>query len=420
MRVLFIAYYFPPMGGSGVQRPVKFARHLEPLGVETHFLVPEPPDYHVHDASLLEQVPCSAERVHRVKGSTPLDLPAAGVFTRFYRRRLASAAAWLSPWIWLPDNKKGWIEPAFDKALDLVGRFTFDLIYATAAPYSNLILAARLGRETGLPVVMDLRDDWLHSHLIRYPTPWHAARMKRLEHDTLRQADALTVVNDGYRRALKSRIPDLPPTTVIPNGFDLSDFEPMEPRAAPRFTLLHNGLFYGRQQPDDLLHAVREAVDRKPEMRATSRVVFQGDFFERHMALARRLGLEQMIEARGGLPHRQAVHGLAGADVLWLTVPRQPHSENHTPGKLYEYFGSGKPILAFCGPGVTADLLERYGAAWTVPAAGGEAAVQALIQIHSAWQADRLPEPDVEWARQFDRGRLAQRLHKVFLKVLPG
>lgn len=462
MRVLFIAYYFPPMGGSGVQRPVKFARHLSPLGVETHFLVPEPPGYHVHDDSLLEQVPHAAERVHRVKGATPLDLPAAGALSRFYRRWMASAAGWLSPWIWLPDNKKGWIEPAFGKAVELLARLRFDLIYATAAPYSNLLLAARLGERTSLPVIMDLRDDWLDSHLIRYPTRWHYRRMRAMERQTLSQARAITVVNEGYRRALLERIPDSPDITVIPNGFDHDDFAisspPDRPAATPatvtpttvavsttpaatrrpasgsggafeegpggtvlatgRFTLLHNGLFYGRQQPDALLHAVAGALERRPSMRRDLCVVFQGDFFDRHRVLASRLGLDGLVESTGGLPHSESVRGLLRADALWLTVPEQPNAEHHTPGKLYEYFGSGKPILAFTSAGVAHELLTRYGASWIVPPSDGVAAQTALLEIHDAWLQGRMPTPDVKWASQFDRRELAARLHDVFLKVL--
>jgi glycosyltransferase involved in cell wall biosynthesis len=432
-RLLIIAYYLPPMGGSGVQRPVKLAKYLQRLGYDVHLLAPEQPGYHATDESLLEELGPARDRIHRVRGATPLDLPWASVLLKSYREKWSGLIARLSHWLYLPDNKTGWIAPALARARELHREHPFDLVFATAAPYSNLMIASRMREELGIPVVMDLRDDWLESHHIRYPTRWHRARMARIERQTLRAADAITVINEAVARAVSSRHPSLPAPVVLPNGFDEEDLERARQRTGitlahdpDRLTFLHNGLFYGRpddatyygrMQPDTFLMAAKKVMQERPELDGKLRLVFQGDLFPRHHALIERLGLGSSVVHTGVLSHLESVGGLLSADVLWLMIPSHPMASNVTPGKLFEYIGAGRPILALAPPGVAADLICDQQAGWVVDPDDPDAIAQTIHAIADAWRDGTLAGLGPHSPDDFSRREQAARLHEVFSKL---
>jgi glycosyltransferase involved in cell wall biosynthesis len=416
------------MGGSGVQRPLKLGKYLARLGVDVTFLVPSGNHYHIQDESLLQEVE-DQKQIHflRVEGKTPADSPFLKKWAQSYRERLAPLINTVNSWFYLPDNKKGWIRPALRTAIEAHQKQPFDIVLATAAPYSNLMLAAEIKKRCNLPVIMDLRDDWLKSHLLRYPTKWHFDRMASIERDTLQLADEITVINMGVKTSLKSRLSGIPEPKVLPNGFDPEDFPTHSvPSAEYRnqelavdelskqvakpdqfLELLYNGLFYGIQQPDSFLKGVQLAIQQRPAFGSAVRLHFQGDFFDRHIQFANKLGIEENLIVHGNLPHRDSVKGLFQADVLWLIVPKQSNAESHTPGKLYEYFGTGKPIMALTSEGVSADLLKEYGASFLCEPKNPESVAKALLQIHTIWEKGELPVGNRQFIQQFDRSAQA-------------
>jgi len=429
------------MGGSGVQRPLKLGKYLARRGVDVTFLVPSDNQYHISDPSLLEEVE-DQERIHflRVEGKTPADSPFLKGLHRSYRQRLSPILTRLTSWWYLPDNKKGWILPALQAAMKAHKRHPFDLIFSTAAPYSNLLLAAEIKKQCHLPVWMDLRDDWLNSHLLRYPTKWHYKRMAEIERDTLQSADVISVINTGVKVSLMSRLTDIPEPKVLPNGFDPEDF-PKEFNPAANLTntaistevhsiqdqpsnhtlnLLYSGLFYGRQQPDIFLKGAKLAIEQRPELATQLKLHFQGDFFERHLQLGSKLGLQKNLIIHGNLPHKESVFGLMKADILWLIVPKQPHSESHTPGKLYEYMGTLKPVLALSELGLTTDLLNQYGASFRCEPDNPHSIAETILDIHTKWEAGELPFGNRDFIQQFDRSVHATQIASALDELLKG
>jgi len=196
--VLFIVYYFPPMGASGVQRPVKFIKYLPEFGWKPIVLTPQPGAYHTFDQSLVEEVSGEHIQIERVEGKTPFHVAGGNPKEIKIPEKLASILRSISQFFWIPDNKTGWIKPALEKARQIINStdVDIDLIYSTAPPYSNHLIAAQLKKEFGLPVVMDLRDEWLLSPLISYPTRFHRSKMARIEKKTLATADLVTVINE--------------------------------------------------------------------------------------------------------------------------------------------------------------------------------------------------------------------------------
>ncbi len=419
-RVLIIAYYFPPLGGSGVQRPVKLARYLKEFGWEPVVLTPEPGAYYHFDSSLLEEVEAHNIEVVRVKARTLFH--AGGV-----RQLRVKPSPWksrllsfITSWFFLPDNKKGWIDPGYRRALELHHHKPFDVVFSTAPPYSNLMLAAQFRETTGVPVVMDFRDEWLYSHWISYPTRLHFKKMERIEQQTLHHADAITAVNHTYKERIGQRTDPEYGIHVIPNGYDPAYFE--QNRAVvpdpEYFTLLHSGRFYNSIRPDELLEAVSLFRNQHPGLAGFLRLEFQGGLEDSHLERIHQLGVSDITTDHGYLPHAEAVKNLNRADCLFLTLPADRNMGDVTPGKLFEYIGSLKPVLAVVPEGVTQDLLTEYGAAVILSPGRVTALAEAIRNLVEQWKQGKLPKGDANYTARFSRKETAGALSEVMRACL--
>jgi len=414
-----IAYYFPPMGGSGVQRPLKFAKYLKELGWEPIILAPEPGIYHTFDDSLLNEVKSASIRIERVQNSAIFQPNKKKRSAKPKGRLLSFFIKWITSWFFLPDNKKGWIEPAVERGLEIIHKETIHAIFSTAPPYSDHLIAHQLKEQTGLPVVMDLRDDWLGSHWISYPTKWHYQKMEKLEKRTLSTADALTVVNDTYNMRIKERLGEIsPPIHTIPNGYDSENFRKAIPISdSESFTILHSGLFYDRIKPDSYLKSIKKLIDRDDELKKYIDLQFQGGLSRAHWKIINQLELTPYVTDFGYLNHQAAVQNLVNADLLFLTLGKIPGIEAVTPGKVFEYMGSLKPIIAYIPDGITKKLLENYGASAIVGIDSVDQGAEAIHNYFLQWKEGSLPAGDRKYTLQFERKFTAKQLSKIFDNV---
>jgi len=179
-RVLLIAYYFPPLGLSGVQRVTKFAKFLPDFGWDVSVLTVKPRSYFAYDESLLTDLDRDEITVHRTAsldptrffGSRRIGMPPEG------RRRLVSG---ISQTLFQPDNKIGWFPFAVREGKRLLHEHTHHVILASAPPYTAHLIGSKLSRETGLPLVLDYRDDWVDNPRHTYPTKWHRNKAVKQE-----------------------------------------------------------------------------------------------------------------------------------------------------------------------------------------------------------------------------------------------
>lgn len=410
-RVLVVAYYFPPMGLSGVQRTAKFVRYLAHFGWQPEVLTVEPGGYFAYDSSLLEEVEAAGVPIHRTRSLDPTQL--FGKHTTVTppaeptRRTLS---AW-SQWGFVPDNKVGWLPFAVAKGKKLHIQRNFDALFATAPPYTALLVAARLQRLTGVPLVLDFRDDWLENPRHVYPTPVHRWLHRRLERRVVQASQHLVAINPPIAEALRRRHPDGPPVRVLPQGFDPADFQhPPLPNDPRKLRLVYTGVFYDAQTPDPFLHGLAQFLARHPEARSHLEAVFVGLLPAASQHLVEALNLSDVVRYEGYLAHREAVAWQQSAAVLWMTIGRRAGAEVISTGKLYEYFGARKPILALVPEGTARAELQRYGADRIVEPDDVPGISEALAGWYAAWQQGTLPVPDEAFVQQFDRLRLAGEL----------
>ncbi|MEQ9310336.1 MAG: glycosyltransferase family 4 protein [Balneolaceae bacterium] len=413
-NVLVIVYYFPPMGGSGVQRPLKFIKYLREFGWNPIVLCPEPGAYHVFDESLNNELKSLNVDVHRVEGNTPLhksgnrlvSLPSFA--ERFLRK--------VSQFFWIPDNKKGWIKPGFKKAKEIISTQKIDLIFSTAPPYSNLVLATMLKKDFDIPIVMDLRDDWLNTHLVKYPTRWHFSKMRTLELETLNQADQIITINELIAESIESRIDNSNKVEVISHGFDLEDFRDgaINSVDSKKITFLYSGTFYPESGPEMFIEVMALFLEENPTYKDKVVLQFQGNLGNEFDSLFKKYGIQKNVHNFGFIPHLDAVQNLLNADILWLNNSHKKNPQILSLGKTYEYMASKKPIIAMIPKGTLRNTLEKYGAAFISDPENLVDLKNNIEKVIRLFEQNKLPIPDQKFIYNFDRRMLTKRLSSIF------
>jgi len=421
-RVLVIAYYFPPMGLSGVQRIAKFVKYLPHYGWQPTVLTVYPGKYFAYDTSLLREVEASGAEIIRTATLDPLRL-LAGTQGQLERplqmpsERLRRLWNIVNGWLFVPDNKIGWLPLAVRAGEAMLKQHRFEVLFASSPPPTALLIGARLQQKSHLPFVVDYRDDWLENPRQLFPTRWHRWLHARLERYVLRRATCAITINTTLARQLSKRLPgDKGAPIVIPHGFDPEDFEnaPILPRSPKRLCLLYAGVFYDAQQPDDFFQGLAQWLGQQPEAREHVEAVFIGLQPPHVPQRVAQLGLNDIVRFEGYRSHPETIAALKTADVLWMTVGEQPGAAGISTSKLFEYIGSRKPILALVPEGEARTLLQEYGAAYLAPPHDVPAIACALARIYTDWKAQRLPEGKAEVVNRHSRRLLTRHLAEVF------
>ncbi len=334
-----------------------------------------------------------------------------------WRRRLFSR---LSDVFFIPDNKIGWRRTAVATALRLHQETPFDLIFATAPPFTDFLIGRDIKRKIQKPLVVDYRDPWIEYPFKFYPTPFHRWRHVALERQALRASSHVVTTNRRVKELILSRHPFLAyrDIDIISQGYDPEDFDlahargPLPSRGrAMRFA--YAGVFWEDRRPDYFLRALKEAFQEQPRLRGRVEAVFIGNFRDENRKLVVRLGLQDSVRVLGYQPHIECIRELLASDVLWMVVGDDVGS----PGKVYEYIGARKPILA-CAPGgfVASAVTEAGG---TVVAPDDVQGIRtAILQYFDLWERHALRGPTPEVVERYNRVHLTNSLVRIFEELI--
>lgn len=418
-RVLVVAYYFPPMGLSGVQRTLKFVKYLPDFGWHPTVLTVEPRGYLARDDSFLQELEARDVRIVRT--------PAAGPGRLFRKKEVVGLPAeWkrkvlsrLSDTFFVPDNKIGWKRRAVAKGLELHAATPFDLVFATAPPFTDFLIGRALKKAIGKPLVLDYRDPWVDYPFKFYPTPVHRWRNVVLERKALRASSHVITTNRRVKEQILRRHGFLThhDIDIITQGFDPEDFPSSLVRGRRKSGLqtglkmrvTYAGIFWEDRVPDYFLQALHDLFAEKPRLRGRIEAVFVGNFREENMKLVVRLGLQDTVKVLGYLPHPQCIKELLDADLLWMTVG----DDLGSPGKVYEYIGARKPILGLVPDGFLKTTIEEAGGT-TVRPHDVTAIKNALERYVGLYDTRRLRGPRQDVVDRYNRITLTGGLVKIF------
>ncbi len=420
-RVLIISYYWPPSGGSGVQRWVKFAKYLPSEGWQPVIYTPENPELTTTDHSLEDEIPLEAEVIKR-HITEPY-----GLYRKLFGEGKSASEGEVNPInsrkktfkqkismfirgnIFIPDPRCLWISPSIKYLRKYLKEHPVDIIVSTGPPHSMHLIAEGLARAAGIPWIADFRDPWTRMFYFKHLGlgTWAEKRHKKLEKSVLDNADVVVAVSPLVQEEFQAMTAT--PVELITNGYDDEDFEQVvEPDGY--FNITHTGLFASDGNPEILWKVLSDKSASESRFAGMLRIRLAGKNDKEITDAIVKAGLAANLRDIGYIDHHRAVREQKNASLLILPLRKEPEYRATLPGKLFEYLASGRPVL---GIGQTDGAMARVlnsTKAGVVFNWDDEASIRKYIDI--GWERfnnDPL-KADTENIEQFSRLALTARM----------
>lgn len=432
-NLLIVAYYFPPSGGPGVQRVLKNVQYLPQFGWNPIVLTVSNGTFPARDESLLAKIPPNITVV-RTHIYEPYDLYRTfvgeqknkaidvSVLTKDGSGGIKkSIAEFIRATFFIPDARIGWMFSAVKAGKKLIKEHNISAIYSSSPPYTCSLIGRALKRSTGLPWIAGLRDPW--TEFLTTPKRWFLPAMidRHLEHSVLQEADYVECAWEGIITDARRKYPELPREKFlhVPNGFDSADFPEVPKQENNRFTITYSGSLYGLRNPYTLLQALELAV--KNNSIDASKILFRivgrvGDDVKQTLEQSI---LRDSIEIIPYVPHGESIAYLMKSDLLLLIVDDAKESNEIVPGKVYEYIGVMKPVLALAPKqSAVAKLLRETNAGVTIELGDVAGCVVEIVKSYALWNEKQpLYHPHVDLIQRYERRESARELANTLDKL---
>lgn len=399
-RVLVIAYYWPPSGGSGVQRWVKMCKYLSSFGWQSVVYTPSNPALTSRDETLEKDVPAEVEIIRRpilepgqfAKKATGAQVTPINGQKKSLKQRIAM---WIRGNMFIPDPRVLWVLPSIRYLVKYLKEHPVDAIISTGPPHSMHLIAKGVARRCSIPWVADFRDPWTKMFYFKHLalTPWAELRHVKMELSVLDEATTVVAVSPlvqtDFRQVTKT------PVELITNGYDADDF-PQGPRPdfeSEHFSLLHAGLFAADGNPVEFWNALGELCRENADFARDFRLVLCGKTDAAVVDAASKAGLGGHMTDLGYLNHGDVVQQMMSAAMLMLPLRREPEYRATLPGKLFEYLASRRPVLGIGQKdGAMASILREAGAGETFEWDEASAMKAWVLERYLLWRDGRLDD----------------------------
>ncbi|MGD8305998.1 MAG: glycosyltransferase family 4 protein [Ignavibacteria bacterium] len=417
-KVLVIAYYFPPMGMSGIQRPFKFVQYMKKYNWEPTVITTGDPSYYAIDEQLAKELKDSDVRVIRTEPSSNNGNGAYKKSRRLSREFYRKCINRLGQTFFIPDTKITWAKRAFDLVEDLLKKEKFNAVYIIGPPFSSVHIFSKLKHKYNLPLVIDYGDLWSESYFAFYPTPLNKYLNKKMEYNALKSADKIIAANRKIKENLLNKYQFLTfkDVVIITNGFDPEEFKNVTvwPKHNERMRLTYSGIFQIYNTPKYFLKAFKEISIEHPEIAKNIELHFIGFLRKENENLIEKLNLREFVFNHGFVSHHDAAARLRNSDVFWMMVNNRKRIESVVPGKIYEYIGAKKPIIGFVPDGAAKIILEEYPASYICKPDDINEIKKTILQVYEDYRNDNFPKVDDEFLTNLRRDYLTEQLVKEF------
>lgn len=358
MKVLIITYYWPPAGGPGVQRWLKFVKYLPDFGIEPIVYIPENPTYPLVDKGLLSEV---NPNVTILKQRITEPYAWASAFSKNSTKKISSGIIpaakkqsflqrimlWVRGNLFIPDARVLWVKPSVNYLSKCIKENGIETIITTGPPHSLHLIGLRLKELHDLKWIADFRDPWttIGYHKALKLSNSAAKKHKDLERKVLNSADSILVTSPTTKAEFQQLTAK--PIDVITNGYD-TEIIPKQP-LDEKFTLAHIGSFLSERNPKLLWESLAELIAENEQFRADFQLKLIGAVSSEVMESITNAGLQSYVNNLGYVSHNEAVTEQRKSQVLLLVEIDSEDTKCIIPGKLFEYMVSERPILAI-GP----------------------------------------------------------------------
>jgi len=357
-RILIITYYWPPSGGAGVQRWLKFAKYLPEFGWHPTIFTPENPEAPAIDGSLLKDI---SDKIEVIK--TPIWEPytfykkftgkkksekinAGFIQEKNTNKLLENISTFIRGNFFIPDARKFWIKPSVNYLKKYLIDNPVDVIISTGPPHSMHLIALELKKQLGVKWIADFRDPWTNIDFYSdlKLTKSSDNKHKKLEKEVLSIADCVISVGNTLSQELKSlganRI------STISNGFDTDDIPSIKPKLGDKFSIAHVGSINKDRDHEAFWKALQIACSKLPKFKENLEIKFIGKVDISTLNQIKIWDLEDNFNHMEYMPHDKIINELMKAQILYLPINNTPNAKGILTGKFFEYLAAKRPILA--------------------------------------------------------------------------
>jgi len=350
-KILIITYYWPPAGGPGVQRWLKFAKYLPEFGWDPIILTVDEnyASYPQKDSSLLDEV--SGVEVHKTKSFEILNLysslnkdkqvPYGGFSNEGNPSFIKKVSRFIRGNFFIPDPRKGWNKYAYSEAERIIKEQKIDIVVTTGPPQSTHLIGLKL-KKNGLAKkwIADFRDPWIDIFYYNkfYPTKLSLHLDRKYEKSVMENSDVLITVSEGFKQLFCNRYDVADKFNVISNGYDGIDFDNNNNKVEISNEIVYTGTVSNDYPLSNIIELAKNTQVFKFK--------FIGSTPEELKDLVEKEGLQEKFIFKGTVSHAEAIKEMTHAALLLLLVPQIPQNEGIVPGKVFEYIHAQRPILA--------------------------------------------------------------------------
>ena len=372
-KVLIITYYWPPSGGAGVQRWLKFVKYLREFGWEPVVYTPENPEAPAIDHSLEKDIPEGITVVKtkiwepysfykKVTGQKPEDKIKTGFLSEKKKPSLAeNISVWIRGNFFIPDARKYWINPSVKFLTKYLEKHPVDALISTGPPHSMHMIAMGVKRKLNIPWLADFRDPWTNIDFYDQLKLTKKADRKHhaLEKQVLSGADAVSVISPGMIKDFQDKVARQ--YVIIPNGYDAEDVKTdVNVTKTKKFTLSHIGSLTRTRNAGNLWLALAELVKENKTLAEDLEIRNVGKMDYSVAEMIENAGLKKYLVSVDYLPHEQVIREQQKASLLLLLINNTPNAKMILTGKIFEYLVSGTPVVCIGPPdGDAAQVLNN-------------------------------------------------------------
>jgi hypothetical protein len=421
-KILIITYYWPPAGGPGVQRWLKFVKYLPDFGIQPIVYVPDNPTYPIIDQGLLSEV---SEKAIIIKRKIIEPYQWASVFSKNKTKKISSGIIpnqrkqsflektllWIRGNIFIPDARVLWVKPSVSFLEKYIQENNIDTIITSGPPHSLHLIGLELKQKLDLTWFADFRDPWttIGYHKALKLSSFSSKKHKDLEHKVLNSADVILVTSNTTKaefQALTSK-----PIEVITNGFDIEKIG--KQTLDEKFSLAHIGSFLSERNPAILWQCLAALVEENPSFASNFQLKLIGAVSQEVLDTIEAFHLSQYVNNLGYVSHDEAIAHQKKSQVLLLIEINSEDTKSIIPGKLFEYMVSERPIIGI-GPNGSdfAEIIQNTNTGVFVKYDEMEKLKTTILNYYNQYLEGKLKSNAVG-LQQYSRRNLTERLSKL-------
>lgn len=426
-KVLIITYYWPPAGGPGVQRVLKFAKYLPEFGWQPIILTVKKGEYPAIDETLADDIPENC-KVYKTKSLEPnflykkftgmdsdMSVPVAVLAEKDvnWKKKIAN---WIRLNLFIPDAKIGWIPFAVKQGKEIIKKEKPDIIFSSSPPPTVHLIAMKLAKWSGIKWVADFRDPWtkIYHYNRSKKNKYSLLLDKKFEQQVVNSADNLVTVSNNIPSLL--RHDSKKNFAIIPNGYDEDDFLGLNIlEKFDKFTMAYAGKMNNQQNPRNLWIALKQLKESNSNFAENFQILFMGNIAPDVIKEIKKYKLDSYCKFTGHIEHKNMIENILKSDVLLLLIPDTQDNKGIVTGKIFEYMRAGNFILGI-GPknGDAAKILDDTKTGKMFEYEDMEGIKKEIKRVFENWQKGTRSEVNKEEIEKYSRRKLTHKLTEIF------